>query len=212
MITEFFFIQFLAGAIVISLTGVMAPGPLCAATLGKGNASPHAGALIALGHGLVEFPLMAAIFFGFGYFFDLPYVKQGIGLAGGAYLLFMSAGIFRALGNGELEQASDSRSPVAAGAVLTAANPYFLIWWATVGAAMVVQAAGFGIYGVLVFMVVHWACDLGWSWFLSALSFRGGRIYGRVFQKAVSAVSGVALLFFGGKFIYDAVRLLYLAN
>ncbi len=191
---------------VISLSGVMAPGPLVAVTVGKGSDNPHAGALVALGHGIVELPLMIAIFFGFGYLFGLPYVRQAIGIAGGCFLLFMAAGMFRGLRSGAVAGSSDSRSPVAAGVVLTAANPYFIIWWATIGAAMAMQAAGFGAAGFVVFMLAHWACDLGWSWFLSALSFKGGRFFGRAFQKAVFAASGAALLFFGGKFIIDSAR------
>jgi threonine/homoserine/homoserine lactone efflux protein len=191
---------------VISLSGVMAPGPLVAVTMGKGTDDPHAGALVALGHMIVELPLMIAIYFGFGYLFGLPYVKQVIGLAGGGFLLFMAAGMFRGLRGGAVPGSSDGRSPVAAGAVLTAANPYFLIWWATIGAAMAMQAAGFGAAGFVVFMLSHWVCDLGWSWFLSALSFKGGRFFGNVFQKAVFAVSGAALLFFGGKFLFEAVK------
>ncbi len=202
------YIQFLAGAMVISLTGVMAPGPLSAATVGQGSRSPHAGALIAVGHGIVEFPMMAAILFGFGYLFGLPYVKPVIGIAGGAYLLFMAAGMFRDAANGAIEATGGDRSPVATGAMLSAANPYFLLWWATVGGAMIMQAAGYGAAGIIVFMAAHWLCDLGWSWFLSALSFRGGRVYGKIFQKVISAVSGGALVFFGGKFIYDAARML----
>lgn len=203
METSYF--QFLAGAMVVSLSGVMAPGPLVAVTVGKGSDNPHAGALVALGHGIVEFPLMIAIFFGFGYLFGLPCVKQVIGIAGGCFLLFMAAGMFRSLGGGAVAGSSYNRSPVAAGVALTAANPYFLLWWATIGATMAMQAAGFGAAGFAVFMLAHWTCDLGWSWFLSALSFRGGRFFGRAFQKAVFAVSGAALLFFGGKFLYDAV-------
>ncbi len=197
---------------VISLSGVMAPGPLVAVTVGKGSDNPHAGALVALGHGIVEFPLMIAIFFGFGYLFGLPYVKQAIGLAGGGFLLLMAVGMLRGLrgGGGAVAGSSDSRSPVMAGAVLTAANPYFLVWWATIGATMAMQAAGFGVAGFIVFMMAHWVCDLGWSWFLSALSFKGGRFFGNAFQKAVFAVSGAALLFFGGMFMFDAVKsLLY---
>lgn len=200
------YIAFLAGAIVISFSGVLAPGPLVAVTVGKGSGNPHAGALVAVGHGIVEFPLMIAIYFGFGYLFGLPYVKQVIGIAGGGFLLYMAAGMFRSLGGGAVTGSSDGRSPVAAGVVLTAANPYFLIWWATIGAAMAMRAAGFGAAGFVVFMIMHWACDLGWSWFLSALSYRGGRFFGNAFQKAVFAVSGAALLFFGGKFLFDAVK------
>ena len=201
------YLQFLAGAAVVSLSGVMAPGPLAAVTVGKGSGNPHAGALIAVGHGIVEFPLMIAIYFGFGLFFGLPYVKQVIGIAGGGLLLFMAVGMFRGLARGgEVTGASDNRSPVAAGALLSAANPYFLIGWATIGATMAMRAAGFGAAGFIAFMIMHWVCDLGWSWFLSALSFRGGRFFGNAFQKAVFAVSGAALLFFGSMFVYDSVK------
>ena len=199
------FFQFLVGAMLISLSGVMAPGPMSAVTVVKGSEEPHAGALVAAGHAVVEFPLMSAIFFGFGYLFSLPYVKPTIGLAGGIFLLIMAAGMFQGLRAGGAPVSNERRSPVLAGIMLTAVNPYFLIWWATVGATLVMQAAGFGTVWLVVFMVCHWLCDLGWSWLLSALSFKGGRILGKNFQKVIFGVSGVVLIVFSGKFIYDAV-------
>ncbi len=199
-------IQFLAGAALISLSGVMAPGPLSAVTVGKGSESPHAGIFIALGHGIVEFPLMAVVLFGFGYIFTLPGVKPAIGLAGGVVLLLMAIGMIKNIRGGVISSARDGRTPLASGVVLTAANPYFLIWWATVGASIVMEAAGFGVAGVFMFMVMHWLCDIGWSWALSALSYRGGRFFGDGFQKAVFAVSGLLLAAFSGKFIYDALK------
>jgi threonine/homoserine/homoserine lactone efflux protein len=200
------YIEFLAGAMFISLTGVMAPGPLSAVTMSKGSDSPHAGVLIAVGHGIIEFPLMIAILFGFGYFFNEPYVKLSIGLAGGLFLLFMAYSMFKSYRGDTSASADNSRSPVAAGMVLSAANPYFMIWWATVGAAMLMQSAGFGAAGIIVFMIAHWICDLAWSWFLSALSFRGGSFFGKKFQKGVFAVSGLALVIFGVKFLFDSVQ------
>ena len=57
-------ITFLLTATAISLSGVLAPGPMTAATLAAGTRSRHAGAIIALGHGVVEFPLMLVIIAG----------------------------------------------------------------------------------------------------------------------------------------------------
>ncbi len=199
------YLQFLAGAVVISLSGVMAPGPMSAVTAGKGSDDPHAGALIAIGHGIVEFPLMAALFLGAGFLFGLPYVRPAVGMAGGLFLLYLAAGMFRSLRSGDINPTGDRRSPVVAGIVLSAANPYFLIWWVTVGITWLVQSAEFGMAGLIIFMIVHWLCDLVWCWFLSAFSNRGGRFFGRIFQKAIFAISGVALLFFSGKFLYESV-------
>lgn len=200
------YLEFLAGAMIISLSGVMAPGPMVAVTVGKGSESPHAGALIAVGHGIVEFPLMAAIFFGFGYFFTLPYVKPSIAFAGGLVLLVMAVGMFKSVRDGDVTAMQDRRSPLLAGIFLSTANPYFLIWWASIGAAMVMRSAEFGIAGLIIFMFCHWLCDLVWCWFLSAMSFRGGRFFGRNFQKAIFAVSGVALIVFSGRFIYEGIK------
>jgi threonine/homoserine/homoserine lactone efflux protein len=199
------YLEFLAGAMIISLSGVMAPGPMVAVTMGKGSESPHAGMLIAVGHGIVEFPLMTAIFFGFGYFFSLPYVKPSIGIAGGLVLLIMAVGMFKSIRSDDVTAMQDQRSPVLAGIVLSTANPYFLIWWATIGAAMVMRSAEFGIAGLVIFMICHWLCDFVWCWFLSAMSFRGGRFFGKSFQKVIFAVSGVVLVIFSGKFIYEAL-------
>ena len=201
-------LAFLVDTVLISLSGVMAPGPVTAVTVGKGSESPHAGALVAIGHGIVEFPLIALIFLGFGRLFNMLYVKTAIALVGGALLIYMGIGMFRSLGQVEMGANKYARVPVVAGALLSAGNPFFLIWWATVGAALIVRSAQFGAGGVLAFASVHWVCDFLWCYFLSVLSFRGGRFFGKRFQVVVFAICGVCLLFFGGRFIVGAVRTL----
>ena len=54
---------FFASVALISMSGVLMPGPLFAVTIEKAAKSKTAGALIAVGHGIVEFPLMFLIFF-----------------------------------------------------------------------------------------------------------------------------------------------------
>jgi threonine/homoserine/homoserine lactone efflux protein len=201
-------LAFLSEAVIISLSGVMAPGPVTAVTVGKGNESPHAGAWVAIGHGIVEFPLMVAIFFGFGYFLDHFLAQAIIALVGGILLLLMGIDMLRSLKQVAVSSKQDTRSPVMAGVLLSVGNPYFLLWWATVGAALIMRSVGFGWLGFALFALCHWLCDFLWSYFLSALSFKGGQFFGQKFQKALFAVSGVLLLFFGGRFIVDAVNVL----
>ena len=78
-----------------------------------------------------------------------------------------------------------------AGIVLSLGNVYFLLWWVTVGASLITKAVTFGVGGVVLFAVVHWLCDLGWYYFLSAATYRGGRVLGPRFLKAVYLVSGM---------------------
>lgn len=201
-------LSFLLEAVLISLSGVMAPGPMTAAAVGKGSDSPHAGALLAIGHGIVEFPLMVAILYGFGVWLKRDGVKAGIALVGGIFLLVMAVWMLRGIKNTEVRSATTLRSPVIAGIALSVGNPYFLIWWATVGATLVTRSIGLGLLGFALFAVLHWACDFVWLQLLSALSFKGGRFFGRAFQKGVFAVCGVLLLFFAGKFLFEGIRAL----
>ena len=60
------FYLFLASVAIISMSGVLLPGPLFAVTIEKASKRRTAGVLIALGHGVVEFPLMFMIFFKIG--------------------------------------------------------------------------------------------------------------------------------------------------
>ena len=90
----------------------MAPGPVTAVTISKGNESPHAGGLVAVGHGVVEFPLMIALFYGFGYLLEFPYVTAAVGFLGGTVLLIMAVGMLRSAGQVEMGSVASFRSPM----------------------------------------------------------------------------------------------------
>lgn len=201
--------MFLAQAVLISLSGALSPGPMTAVAIGKGNESPHAGALIAIGHGIVEFPFMIGIFFGIASFLTGAMMKTGIALLGGIMLIFMGVTLLRSMKSGEMKGGAHTASPVVAGIILAAGNPYFLIWWATVGAALIVSATEYGLAVFIAFMFSHWMCDLVWYYLLSILSFRGGRSFGIRFQQVTSSICGIFLIIFGAKFIYDGIMAVY---
>lgn len=76
------------------------------------------------------------------------------------------------------------------------------------GATLIAKSVGFGLLGFMLFAMAHWTCDFIWLYFLSAASFKGGNVFGASFQRWVSVVCGMFLLFFGWKFLFDAVRVL----
>jgi len=198
-------IAFLLSAVAISLSGVMAPGPITAATLAAAGRHRHAGAMIALGHAVIEIPLILLLVVGVAGFLESASVRAAIGLTGGAVLVLMGLQLLLSLRKHTNEpEAPAQRNPLVTGIVLTAANPYFLVWWATVGLALATKAMAFGAFVLVLFAIVHWLCDLGWLEVLSMAGFKGSEIFGRRAQLAISAVCGVVLLGFGVKFLYDA--------
>ena len=200
---------FLIEAVLISLSGVMAPGPITAVTVSKGTKSPHAGAIIALGHGIVEIPLMILILYGFGEILKIAYIKAIIGLLGGLFLLKMGLNLLQGIKQAKINSSNNPHSPLMAGIILSLANPYFLIWWATIGSILIFRSITFGLFGFVIFMILHWSCDFFWCYFLSALSFKGGQFFGKRLQQVLFAICGVFLLFFSAKFIYDAMKIFF---
>jgi len=202
---------FVIQVIVISLSGVLAPGPVMAATIAAGTKSKHAGIFISLGHSAIELPLLAAIILGLGFVFENNTAKLVIGLVGGSYLLWMGYGMFNEAKTFTTQQSpSDSAgrfvagtvtNPVMTGLVLSATNPYFLLWWATVGLNLAKDAAGLGYIAIILFAIVHSLCDMAWLEVLSFASFKGTKLLSEKNQKTVLALCAAAIVFFGFYFI-----------
>ena len=197
---------FLFQAAIISLSGVMVPGPVTAATLAGGLRNRHAGAWIAVGHGIVEFPLMGLIMAGAGAVLTARAFQIAVGLGGGAALLLMSGLLLASLRRRDASGApARQANPIWTGVVLTGGNPYFLLWWATVGLALSTRAMDLGVLAFGLFALVHWLCDLAWLEILSLASSRGVDLLGRRSQQAVTVVCSVAMAIFGIRFLWDAV-------
>ena len=200
---------FLIKTVLISLSGVMAPGAVTAATIAHGARRRWSGALMAIGHGIVEIPLIFLLIFGLGMLFQVDAFKIGVGVLGGAFLVWMGIGMLRQTGADDLAKGmTRTAGPLMTGLILSLSNPYFLLWWATVGLNLTLEARDLGWMAFLLFATVHWLCDLIWLTILSLSSFHGTSIFGPRSQRIVLQVCGVALGGFGCHFVYRAVRLL----
>ena len=116
---------FLLSVFAISTTGAMMPGPVTALTVAQGSQRRNAGALIAIGHGMIELPVILLIYFGLASFMDLDPVRVSVGIIGGAVLLWMALGLFRNTPSVVTEQKGRAQGSLLGGLALTLANPYF---------------------------------------------------------------------------------------
>jgi threonine/homoserine/homoserine lactone efflux protein len=162
---------------LISLSGVLMPGPLFAATIQKASRSKIAGALIALGHGIVEFPLMFLIFFVLSQFTVPSAVQVGVGLVGGLLMILMGIQTFRNRHKARESQVNLKRDSILAGIWTTAANAGFILWWLTIGTTLILNAQLFGLIGFTVFAGVHWLCDFSWYTVAALVIFRSQRFW-----------------------------------
>ena len=200
-------LSFLLSVIVISLSGVMMPGPVFAVTVAKSYKSQLAGTQIALGHALVEIPLILLIYFGFARFFQDELVRLTLSVLGGAVLIWLGIGMFRArtsvVGMGK----DLPYNSLVAGVVTSAVNPFFIVWWATIGSMLIMKSLEFGTTGFALFVPVHWLCDLAWLSFVSILVYKTQSLWGRKFQEGLFIVCSLLLIGFGGWFLTSGLQL-----
>jgi len=200
----------------IGFSGAVMPGPVLAMTITHSVRQGFwAGPLIVLGHGIIEVALVAALLAGLGPLLGLDAVAGTIGVVGGLILLHMAVGMLRGLPRASLAAVTSGqgvvkRGPVADGLLLSAANPYFILWWATVGLSLLVVARDprWGALGVVVFYLGHISADLVWYGLVSLAVAKGRRWLGDGIYRVIIGCCAVTLLGFSVYFGVGAARML----
>jgi threonine/homoserine/homoserine lactone efflux protein len=197
----------LASVVVISLSGVMMPGPMFAMTVAKSYRTPWAGTQMALGHAVIELPLILLIYFGFAGFFQNSTVQLVLSLVGGLMIIWLGISMFRAR-TGVVERGKElPYNAFVAGIITSGLNPYFLLWWAMIGLLLVMRFREFGITGLIALIITHWLCDLAWLSFVSLLIYRTQRLWGKPFQQGIFIVCSLLLVGFGGWFLITGIQM-----
>jgi len=199
IITDFYF--FLLSVIFISLSGVMAPGPLFAVTIAKSFKDKMAGVLISFGHGVIEFPLMFLIYFGFTLLEPESLTHKMISLVGGLILIYMGIQMLKTRKETATESSYSKYGSLVSGILATGVNPYFILWWFTNGAALVINASIFGFIGFLIFAITHWSCDLLWNTFVALTVVKSKRFWTKRVHEIVFGFCIVVFIGFGAWFI-----------
>ena len=197
----------LGTVVITSLSGVMAPGPMFTMTLAKSYKSPWAGVQVSLGHAVIEVPLILLIYFGVAPFFQDMVVQLVLSVLGGGMIIWMGIGLFRARkevtrGGGDI-----TYSAFVAGIIMSGLNPFFLVWWVTVGSLLLMTFLEFSPQGLILFIVVHWLCDLVWLSLVSFTVYRTHSFLAQRLQEWIFIVLTVVLLYFGGQFIVKGILL-----
>jgi threonine/homoserine/homoserine lactone efflux protein len=202
-------------SLTLGFSGAMMPGPLLTYTIRQAlNTGPLAGFIIILGHAILEVILIALIFMGFDIILQLDMAQIIIGMIGGLLLIYMGMDmIISSVKNKikiELEHHGfGTKNMLFSGAVISAVNPYFLIWWAIIGLGFLLEAyKSFGPIGVLVFYIGHASADVIWYGLISMVVGTTRKFIKEKLYRMIIVALGGLLVLFGGGFIYKAVFML----
>ncbi|HEX3029753.1 MAG TPA: LysE family transporter, partial [Clostridia bacterium] len=209
-------ISIFLNSLAVGYSGALMPGSLLTYTIDKSiKKGAKAGLLISLGHSLLEFFLVLLLLQGVGKYLKAEVPQIAIGFIGGGLLAFFGIGMLKDVYLNKLKidfKASDNSrkgSMLVGGALISATNPYFIVWWAGIGLNLMLNAYDSkGILGVLVFYIGHILTDISWYCFISVLISKSRNFINPTVYRAVIAVLGVFMIYLAGRFILNSIKLI----
>jgi threonine/homoserine/homoserine lactone efflux protein len=203
-------LTFIGTVVVVTASGALAPGPLFFTNITHGTRSGARGGFVfSVGHTIFELGLVLVLALTLQTVANEPLIKIVVGVVGGVALLLF--GLLQIRGALKPEPTSASkigtslRHPLLIGTVFTALNPYFLIWWLTVGMTLIVNALALASFaGVLIMYVSHVWMDYAWLTGTAYLAKKGTSLVGGRGYRIIMLVFGAILILFGVYFLVSS--------
>jgi threonine/homoserine/homoserine lactone efflux protein len=203
-------------SLVVGFSGTLMPGPLLTVTISRSAQRGFwQGPLLILGHVIAELAIVLALTAGLSRLLKRKAVAGLIGLVGGAFLLWMGLDIARSAwwGTVSLSLAGAERSgaqvgPVMAGALVSVSNPYWVLWWATVGVSYVALALRQGPLGLGSFYAGHILADLSWYSLVAFVITAGRSLLSQPIYRGILLICGFFLIALSIYFIYSGLNFL----
>ena len=193
----------------IAFSGAMMPGPLMTMTIGESARSgPWVGPKMIAGHAVLEIALLFALFFGLAPLFKNENFFIAVAILGGLILIWMAQSMFRSLPTLEIKAETTSNKTMnlyLAGILMSLANPYWIIWWATIGLGYVLVSKELGFAGIAFFFVGHILGDLVWYSAISVAVGKGRKFFSNKIYRILVGTCAVFLALFAGWLIWDGV-------
>jgi threonine/homoserine/homoserine lactone efflux protein len=205
---------------LVALTGAMSPGPLLTYTIIKSAKTKRRGYLMGLwiitGHAILEMGIIILLLLGFSFVLKNIAIVRIIGVSGGLILILFGASIIRDIINGNIStnfmnsreelnknpgliENKGIENPIFGGIMVSMSNPYWWVWWATIGFAFMIQFnISFEKWPKLIaFFLGHEAGDLIWYLLVSTLAFFGLRHMNRKAYYGILMCCALFMVLFG---------------
>jgi threonine/homoserine/homoserine lactone efflux protein len=219
--------QIMLFSFIIGFTGAITPGPVLTAVIKE---TPQrgwtTGPLVVFGHSITELVLLIGLVLGLDVILQTPLVELIVSIVGGVILCILAAlmlydvfikkvSINEILTRKTADDVKKRYVPIVDGIVLSVSNPFWIIWWATIGISLIftelpplaVIPIEFGLAGLSFFYIGHILSDLSWYTFVSTMIFFGKKwINDRVYQVILVCCAGF-LIYLGITFILNGITL-----
>lgn len=153
---------------LVALSGAVSPGPVLTVVISETlKRKAKAGFLMIVGHSLLELVIVAALILGLRGFLKNDMVVRIVGILGGAFLLVLSFSILRGAPRASFDLEEEEKKSLKIGStsrgiLVSLSNPYWTLWWLTIGANYVFLSLKRGLAGLSFFYTGHILADFVW--------------------------------------------------
>jgi len=166
------------------------------------------GPLLILGHAILELGLVVLLMYGLAPLLKQDWVFAAIAIIGGVMLGLMGTGMLRSAPSLSIHEdihATQGPHLVLTGILVSISNPYWSLWWATIGLGYVLFSAQYGVLGIVFFFIGHCLGDLVWYSAISLAMARGRRFLSDKHYRALIGTCGVFLLILAAYFTFSGI-------
>ncbi len=188
---------------LIGLSGAISPGPLLAITVEETiKRNFKAGPIIIVGHALLELFMVIFLVLGFGNFLKMEKVQIWLSISGGIFLIYFGVSTFFSTSKFITEnyknlELTKNHFLIFKGFFVSLSNPYWTVWWITIGIVYLSFALPYGFLGIFLFFIGHILSDFLWYSFISYFIYKSKKVINKKYLKYLSIFFGIFLIGFG---------------
>ena len=210
--------QIFIGSMIVAFSGALVPGPMLTLVISSvAKKGFWTSFFIVVGHSLLELAVVICFFIGILKFLDNPLIAKIIGALGGIFLLYIGVDIivsifkkkftidFKSALKQETITGKSTIALVFKGILISLMNPYWFIWWISIGAAFLFKSVKFSFMGVTSFYIGHISADFIWYLFIGFMVNTGRRFFNQKIYNGILISCSIFLFYLGIKFIIEAI-------
>ncbi len=203
---------------LVAFSGALAPGPMLTLVVSSvAKKGFWTSFFIVVGHSLLELIVVISFFLGVLKYLENPLIVKIIGILGGLFLLYLGVDIiisifrkkyiidFKSIVKKRTITGKSTGIVIIKGILISLMNPYWYIWWITIGAAFIIKSVEFNIPGISSFYLGHISADFIWYLFIGFLINTGRKFFNQKIYNGILAACSLFLFYFGIRFIIEAL-------
>lgn len=203
---------------LVAFSGAVVPGPMLTLVISSvAEKGFWTSFFIVVGHSLLELLVVIGLFLGILKYLQNPLIIKIIGILGSVFLLYLGANIiitiirnkysidFRSIIKKRTITGKSTGIVILKGILVSLMNPYWYIWWISIGAAFIIKSVEFNTIGISSFYIGHISADFIWFLFIGFLINTGRKFFNQKIYNTILAVCSIFLFYLGIRFIIEAL-------